>query len=163
MSQNKQICSSLANQKTTVLILDNDEKKLSEDFTNALKSNSSLNNLQVDIIGQAESIPNHDVYIMNGLDLSDNKQVALVKNICKSNGRATLFVVTNKTHELEGKIRKAYKTTSPLIGSSVQLVDAEHLDSIVEYLSSVEKTKEKLSDLWCKLVEVDHKFDSIEH
>ena len=149
------VCKNLADTITYLLLVDNQETKIAPQLEKALNK-KNFHNIHLDVMETENSIPNHDVYVLNLHNLPDSTLSKLVKNIYSANSKAALFVVGEETVESINKIDNAAKNLIDVtkLGNSIQgFIDPNTLDfsPIVQYIKNVENTKKRLSQMWAKI------------
>jgi oligoribonuclease NrnB/cAMP/cGMP phosphodiesterase (DHH superfamily) len=160
------ICQSLQNEKTYVLVVDDENSRISDKFLTSLNKACPNKAIHVDVVengAKEAAIPNHDIYIISMDHKQYNQQLKLMKTIYKANSKAVLFLVGSNCKENIQKFNKDLaKSLHPTkLGQAVQGVIDPVADSgyeaAIEYVSSVENTKNKLTTLWNKLEEATRK------
>lgn len=156
MPKNKKncICKNLTDSKTTILIFEK-EKQTSTRLIQSLKNFGLDSSVKLHSSPGMKQVKSHDIYIIEHEEVLLEDKVRLIKKIYKANPKACVFLLgeTEETKEIISKQVRPYIDAIKLgvVFESNNSKNDEELDSVIEYISSVENTKKKLTCLWQKL------------
>lgn len=144
----------LASSKITILVIEQ-ERKISSKL-NKLLRNSSLSSLvKLHNSRGLNSIKCHDIYVIENQYSSIEEKIRLVRKIYKSNPKACVFIL-NENDETKSIIsNKVQSYIDPIklgiVFESITFKNDEELNSVIEFIYSIENAKKKLIYLWKKL------------
>lgn len=146
------VCENLTNIKTKLVILGSDTKSLSEDLKNALFKYDIYDKVKIKS-SSIDNIKNNDVYILKIENIPHEKIIKTIKKIYQSNNSAILFLVgENNLKKINEEVNSFLDSTK--LGEDFQgFIDPlnKNFADVIECLSLIEKTKNKISYLWKKL------------
>jgi len=146
-------CKSLLDQKTSIIFLGKNATTICKDFLEVLKDNQIVNHININCYkkkcGQCG-----DIYILETDQLDTKSKLQLIKKIYKANPSACLFLIDSKKEilELMEEIRPfldPIKMNNPIQG--ILSPNNKNFNEIIDYIFSMENTKQKLCGLWEKL------------
>lgn len=153
MSNKEFICKNITEQKTTVLIIE-EKNQISSELIDSLKIKTFSENIKIYRSNGKHRIKNCDVYIIDSIRISIKNKTRLVKKIYKANPKAFVFMI-NETQENKNIISNEIESYIDItkMGNVIEKRSEEvnEIESIVNYLCSIEKIKQKLSSLWEKI------------
>lgn len=148
------ICKNLAESKTTILVIA-ENKKITSRLEEALKLRNINKNTRIHKSTGRNRIKIHDIYIVDQQEASLEEKIKLIRKIYKSNPKASVFLL-NENQEIKNIITEDIKNyigevkLGAIFEPSISK-NEEDLVGIIEYISSIELTKQKITSLWNKL------------
>lgn len=141
MSKTK-ACEQVEKTKTSILVVEKGNI-VSEQLCNNIKNAGLSSFTKIHRTNAKNSIKNHDIYVVNCNELTQEEQLKAIRKMHKSNPGATLFCIGNNCKK-ESIEKESEKFTYP-----INMI--ENSTAISEHISCIENVKRKILSMWDKL------------
>ncbi len=139
--------------KTTLLVIDSNEKNICDSFSKAIDKQNLNNNVNIKTkcITKHSKIKKYDIYVINTYKRNEQEINKIIKNIYKIHDKAMVYLVNENNTSNDSISQSMDSINMKKVSDGLINFENQNFNEIIKYIAYIEDTKQKLTHLCTKL------------